>query len=192
MMLKVALSLPTTDGEKVTLIVQLPFGSNVAGTVPQLLVCVKSALFVPLIGNPETTSGALPVLVRVDILDGLVVATFWLAKFKLVEESVVAGTCTRTDTVLSALLVTPKSSRPLPVKSPTATEEGFLPVAAGEVVGKSPLPSPKRMVTLGLTNVLLATARSSLPSPLKSPIATEDGFEPVTGDEAVGVKLPPA
>ena len=66
-MVKVALSLPTTDGVKVTLIVQYAAGFKVAGSVPQVLVCVKSAAFAPLIAIAETSSGALPVLVRVGI-----------------------------------------------------------------------------------------------------------------------------
>ena len=47
---------------------------------------------------------------------------------------------------------------------------------------KFPVPSPRKMETVLLS--ALATAKSSLPSPLKSPTATERGSTPVAGDEA--------
>src|SRR5215831_3588417 len=52
-----------------------------------------------------------------------------------------------------------------------------MPVAGDEVVGlKLPVPSPSRILTA--LPPLLATARSSLPSPLKSPTATPHGRKP--------------
>jgi hypothetical protein len=50
-------------------------------------------------------------------------------------------------------------------------------------VGNVPVPLLRRIDTLLLPE--LATARSSLPSPLKSPIATECGFDPVAKLAAV-------
>ena len=64
----------------------------------------------------------------------------------------------------------------------------MVPVAGDEAVAvKLPVPSPSRIVTVLVLK--LTTARSSFPSPLKSPTATEFGFLPVAGDE-VRAKLP--
>ena len=82
----------------------------------------------------------------------------------------------RIATVPSWKLATAKSRCPLP-KSPTAMENGSepapLPTDTGEPgnSAKFPVPSPFRIVTL--PELLLATARSSFPSPLKSPAATD-------------------
>ena len=58
---------------------------------------------------------------------------------------------------------------------------------------KLPVPSPSRMESVRCTRTEtpheFATTRSSLPSPLKSPTATEWGLMPTAGDEA-RVKLP--
>ena len=51
-----------------------------------------------------------------------------------------------------------------------------------------PSPLPSRMVTVFSSK--FATARSSFPSPLKSPTAIEQGQCPVAGDEETGVKVP--
>src|SRR5262249_56918164 len=78
-------------------------------------------------------------------------------------------------------------------KSKPATDSGKDPAPTVEVVGKAPAPSPKRIVTvLELSGVpRLATARSSLPSPLKSPTATDTGKDPAkTGERAGWVKPP--
>ena len=54
---------------------------------------------------------------------------------------------------------------------------------------KSPVPSPSRMLTLAESS--LATARSGLPSRLKSPTATEKGLVPTfSGEEGAAVKSP--
>ena len=77
------------------------------------------------------------------------------------------------DTLFELWLTTARSWLPSPVKSPTATEREPLPVP--KLVGalKFPAPSPNKIDTsLGSLQVL-ATARSCLPSLLKSPTATE-------------------
>ncbi len=77
------------------------------------------------------------------------------------------------------LLVTARSALPSPLKSPTAISSGCALTAwAGGVAGaKPPVPSPDRMETVPL-GVLFATARSRLPSPLKSRAATPRGLVP--------------
>ena len=83
------------------------------------------------------------------------------------------------DTLLDPPLATARSCLPSPLKSPTATELGKVPAA--KLVGalKLPAPSPNRIDTLfEETGLPLATARSCLPSPLKSPTATELGSVP--------------
>src|SRR5262249_20889508 len=80
------------------------------------------------------------------------------------------------------------------LKSPTATETGFVPAPTVELVGNSPAPSPKRIVTLPeipeiLGFPLLATARAGLPSPLKCPTATDSGEGPApTGEPGAGAE----
>src|SRR5215472_10738380 len=74
-------------------------------------------------------------------------------------------------------LVTTRSGRPSPSRSPTATVCEGEEVPAGELSGgrKLPSPLPNRIVTLPgpLKGALLTTARSANPSPLKSPTATD-------------------
>src|SRR5262245_16489512 len=74
---------------------------------------------------------------------------------------------------------TARSDLPSPLKSPTATEfAAVLPVEKVGifVVGNVPFPVLNNTPTVVLLE--LATARSGLPSPLKSPTATEVGFDP--------------
>ncbi len=71
----------------------------------------------------------------------------------------------------SALTVT-RSSRPSPLTSPTASavNPAPVPVAYGTGAWKVPSPLPRRTLTSGSPEVGVSiTARSSLPSPLKSP-----------------------
>src|SRR5436305_137956 len=77
------------------------------------------------------------------------------------------------------------------VKSPPAAEGGGGPAATGErgALAKPPLPLPSRMLTLLLLR--LATARSGLPSPLKSPTATEAGVLPTPTGEPGALAKPP-
>src|SRR5579883_1912100 len=76
------------------------------------------------------------------------------------------------------LFETTRSAFPSPFRSPMATDVGDDPTANGEPVGawKVPSPFPSRMETL--FPPLLTTATSALPSPLKSPAATEIGLVP--------------
>ena len=69
-----ALRLPVAVGVKVTLIVQFAPAATLA---PQVLVCEKSPLFVPVIVMPEPlkVSVALPVFVRVTFCEELLVPT---------------------------------------------------------------------------------------------------------------------
>jgi hypothetical protein len=56
---------PFRPGAKLTFTVQLPPTAIVAGSVPQLLVCLNTAGFVPVNEMPVTVSGPIPVLVSV-------------------------------------------------------------------------------------------------------------------------------
>ena len=73
---------------------------------------------------------------------------------------------------------TARSSVPFPSKSPTAIPKGDVPTANGLPVTceNPPEPSPSRTVTFW--DVRFTTARSSLPSPLKSPVAIPKGRVP--------------
>src|SRR2546426_1181250 len=106
----------------------------------------------------------------------------------------------RTDTLLLFRFATARSCLLSPSKSPIATEQGPLPTATNggraptaKLVGapKEPVPLPSRMDTLLLP--LLATARSCLPSLLKSPSAREAGLPPapkLVGAPKVPVPVP--
>ena len=63
------------------------------------------------------------------------------------------------------------------MKSPTATELGPEPAAKLVAALKLPVPVPSKIETL--LESKFASARSSLPSPLKSPATRETGFPPV-------------
>src|SRR6266478_4351864 len=85
----------------------------------------------------------------------------------------------RIDIELLLAFATTRSCFPSPLKSPTVTETGVTPVAKFVAGPKEPVPSPKRMVIeplLGEPVPLCATARSSFPSPLKSPTVTKTGI----------------
>jgi len=66
----VADALPVAAGVNVTLMEQLAF---IAKLVPQVLLCVKSAAFVPLTVIADIAKDAVPVLLSVIVFDGLVV-----------------------------------------------------------------------------------------------------------------------
>src|SRR2546427_3476062 len=70
--LNVALLVPLAVGVKVTLIVHW---APAATEVPQLLVCPKSPLFVPLMAMLVMSSAAVPLLERVTVCAALVVST---------------------------------------------------------------------------------------------------------------------
>ncbi len=67
-MLMDAVRAPVAVGLKVTLMVQVPAARTEA---PQVLVCVNSALLVPVTVKPVMVKVALPVLVRVTVLTAL-------------------------------------------------------------------------------------------------------------------------
>src|SRR5712671_5126357 len=56
---------PYTLGVRLTLMVQFAFGEIVAGSVPQVLVCEKSALFVPVKVIPVRLRSWPPVLLKI-------------------------------------------------------------------------------------------------------------------------------
>ena len=76
----VAVRVPAAVGVNVTLIAQAapPGGTD----TPQLLVCAKSPLFVPMIAMLEMLRLTFPVFESVTIWEALVVPTFWLLKLK--------------------------------------------------------------------------------------------------------------
>src|SRR5882757_2065757 len=95
----------------------------------------------------------------------------------------------KTVTVLLTAFVTTMSGMPSPLKSPAATNVGLVlvPVDGLAAAVNVPSPLPKRTVTVLLK--VFATARSDLPSPLKSPTATDSGLLPVDG-LAAAVNVP--
>src|SRR5437870_2254994 len=95
-------------------------------------------------------------------------------------------------TLLDKRFATTRSGFPSRLKSPTATASGATPETTGEPGGSvnAPLPLPNSIVTL--SENLFATARSGLPSRLKSPTAAKVGARPApTGEPAARVKLTP-
>ena len=110
----------------------------------------------------------------------------------MLKAAIVGGYWPRTmETLLLIELATARSALPSPLKSPTATETGPSPTAnRGPGAGvKPPVPSPRRTETSLLAK--FATARSALPSRLKSPTATEDGlFRTKNGEPVADVKRP--
>jgi hypothetical protein len=80
---------PFAVGLNVTLMVQWALAERLAG---QLLLSLKSPLFVPVMLIPVMVSGALPELVSVTVCEELVEPTFSFPKLMLVGLSVTAGT----------------------------------------------------------------------------------------------------
>ena len=76
-------------------------------------------------------------------------------------------------------LATARSSFPPPLRSPTTTDAAPTPASGEEAAVKLPVPSPNRIETfpsdwqVASFPQLFATAKSSFPSPLKSPTAIE-------------------
>ena len=89
----------------------------------------------------------------------------------------------KTEIVLLETFVTTKSGFPSPSMSPIATPCGLEPVVKSTLVAKEPVPiEPAVLVFLNNETVLLVmfvTAKSGLPSPSISPIATFSGPVPV-------------
>src|SRR6202521_466038 len=121
-----ALTVPVAMGWKVTAIEQFAPAESVDGLAGQVLVLVKSPLFVPVIAIFEIGSGALPVLMRVTLCEAALVPTGWLLKVRFVRERlapgpVTVGACKSTENVLLARLSMARSSLPSPLKVPIAT-----------------------------------------------------------------------
>jgi len=71
------------------------------------------------------------------------------------------------------------------LKSPATSGRGFPLAGNGEpgAFAKPPRPSPCRTATSSLLPLKFAIARSTLPSPSKSPAAIESGSPGIAGDE---------
>src|SRR2546425_13339951 len=75
-----------------------------------------------------------------------------------------------------------RSSLPSRFRSPTVTDRGNLPVAKSCLAAKLGMAAPAAVVLSSTDTVLeleFATARSSLPSPFRSPTVTDAGLAPV-------------
>ena len=123
-----------------------------------------------------------------------VVTSDFAAKLSVVEPAEVVFR--KTETVDELILAAAISNLPSPLRSPIVTERGFEPVVRAVLVTKLAVDDPD-VVAFRRIDMLfeesLAIARSGLPSPFKSPIATEKGSVPtVTSDllAKVGVKAP--
>ncbi len=96
--------------------------------------------------------------------------------------ALVAVVLSRMEALLLSMFATAKSGFPSPLMSPMLTEKGLPPVVKSTLVAKVGVVAPvgvvlNRMEALVL--FLFATAKSGLPSPLKSPMLTEMGRLPV-------------
>ena len=91
---------------------------------------------------------------------------------------------------MSREFVTARSRIPSPLKSPVAIPAGAFPTRTGVPVGcvKVPSPLPNRMFRLLLKP--LVTAKSSFPSPLKSPATSPARPSPRSVAPEAGVKVP--
>jgi len=76
-----AVRLPVALGVNVTLMVQLAF---TASDVPQVFVCAKSPLFVPVTVMPEIPSAPVPLLVKVTVCAAAEAPTNCVPSAKLV------------------------------------------------------------------------------------------------------------
>ena len=89
----------------------------------------------------------------------------------------------KTETVLDELFATARSALPSPSRSPMATEEGVVPVVKSTLAAKLFASMVPLVEVLRKTETVLddefATARSGLPSPSRSPMATDCGAVPV-------------
>src|ERR1017187_780692 len=100
-----------------------------------------------------------------------------------------------TVSVLLSAFPTTRSTNPSPLKSPVTAQMGWPPVGTLSFWVKDPSPTPRKMLTALIAvpaNVELVTARSGMPSPLKSPVATKvgAGFSEIGSDFAVNVPSP--
>src|SRR5258707_1161081 len=87
------------------------------------------------------------------------------------------------ETVAEPWLAAARSGLPSPLRSPMATEWGFFPEAKVCCEAKAGAVAAGAVVLCrtaeALAEFALATARSGLPSPLRSPMATKMGFDAV-------------
>jgi len=141
----------------------------------------KSGFPSPLMSPMLTKIGKLPV-----------VRSTLVAKVGVV--ALVAVVLSRMEALLSPRFVTAKSGLPSPLKSPMLTDSELVPVVKSTLVAKVGVVAPvvlSRMEALPLPQC--ATAKSGLPSPLKSPMPTDSGAVPVvksTLGAKVGVVAP--
>src|SRR6266851_1832291 len=87
-MLIEAVRVPVAVGAKVTLIVQV---APAATEAPQVFVCAKSPLFVPVMAMLEIINAAVPVLDRLTICTALVLPTRWPPKLILAPPNTTIG-----------------------------------------------------------------------------------------------------
>src|SRR5277367_1754186 len=88
LMVREAVSDPAVAGVNVTVKEHLAF---TASEVPQVLLSVKSLLFAPLLATVLRVKAALPVLVRVTVLAGVLWPTTWFPNAMEVDDSVTLG-----------------------------------------------------------------------------------------------------
>ena len=94
-------------------------------------------------------------------------------------------------TLLLAVLAIARSRMPSRLKSPTAIPDGLLPTAKGLPLAAAKLPEPVPSNTVTVEAPKLAIARSSLPSPLKSPVSMARGpFPTARGLPAAALNFP--
>ena len=88
-----------------------------------------------------------------------------------------------TDTLFELMFATARSSLPSQFRSPTVTDTGVVPAAKSCLAAKLEAKAPG-VVVLSRTDTVFeprfATARSSLPSPFRSPTETDRGVGPVS------------
>jgi len=150
-----------------------------------LFATAKSGLPSPLMSPMLTERGAEPV-----------VKSTLVAKVGVVAPVVVV--LSRMEALLSPGFATAKSGLPSPLMSPMLTETGAVPVVKSTLGAKVGVVAPVAVVLSRMEAVLsmrFTTAKSGLPSPLKSPMLTDLGLAPVVKStlvSKVGVVAPGA
>src|ERR1700733_11960717 len=166
---------PVGVGEKDTLIVQFV---PVVSDFGQSSVCTKSLGSVPPMVKLVVFNGVAPGLLNVIVCDALVVPTFCAAKLRLLGCRPITGSFKSTDAEPISPSVDPfavaKSRPPSLLKSATTMPEGIEPVVKVTPFPNVPSPLPGIIVMKpGLPAFTMVTAKSNLPSLLKSPATTE-------------------
>src|SRR5580658_1743844 len=171
LIVKVPVKDPAAVGEKVTSMVQvLP----VVSSLGQVLVSAKSPAILMLV----IFSGVAPGLLRVTTCAALLVPTACPAKVRLLGAKPITGSFNSTLAEPRSPSVDPlsvaRSKPPSALKSAATIPYGKLPVVSVTRLGKVPSPWPGINVTNpGFSGLTIVTARSTLPSLLKSPATTE-------------------